>query len=136
MLNVYGPDDQPKALTESYLLTFYGDLSWLTAVELLHSLDFRECDKITILQTMPCLVKTCYHSLLTLQNQHPLDLDAQPLTSSIETTIPFWGCSPVGSTHAKSFPKSLNTYLVCQLPLMEACEATYPKRPLTSAAVK
>jgi hypothetical protein len=67
MLNVYGPDDQLEIPTERYSLTFDGDLSRLTAVELLHSLDLRECDEITILQAMPCLIKTCYHCLLTLQ---------------------------------------------------------------------
>lgn len=33
------------------------------------------------------------------------------LTSSTDTTIPVWGFSPVGSTHAKSVPKSLKTDL-------------------------
>jgi hypothetical protein len=56
MLNVYGPDDQLKAPSERYSLTLDGDLPWLTAVELLHSLNFRECDEITILQTMPRLI--------------------------------------------------------------------------------
>jgi hypothetical protein len=67
MLNVYGPDGQLEAPSKRFRLTFDGDLPWLTAVELLHSLDFRECDEVTILQTMPCLIKTCYHCLLALQ---------------------------------------------------------------------
>jgi len=67
MLNVYGPNGQLEAHSKRYSLTLDGDLPGLTAIQLLHSLHFRECDEITILQTMPRLIKTCYHRLLTLQ---------------------------------------------------------------------
>lgn len=64
-LNVYGPAGQLLFGPVSKKLTFDSDFPGLATVYV-HSLDLRECNKVSILQSVPCLIQTSDHSLLTL----------------------------------------------------------------------
>jgi len=46
-------------------LTFDGDFPGLATVYV-HALDLCECNKVSVLQSVPCLIQACDHSLLAL----------------------------------------------------------------------
>ena len=111
--------------------SLYGYFCGFTSIQLSHSLNFIESDKIAIFKTMPRVVQTSYKAFFVLVVSLIFTTYGMNLcTLAMDTIIPDKGCSPVGSTHVKLVPKSLKMDLQNSVKREKKlmCKNTIPKQ--------
>lgn len=91
--------------------TFYCDLPRFASVQFCHSLYFRKCHKISILQPMARFFEASDKALLILCCNEISGMITVIEILTTDAIMPVRGCSPVGSTQVNFDPKSLKTEL-------------------------
>ena len=118
-------------------LTFDSDFPGLASVDI-HPLDLCERDEVSILQSVPCLIQACDHSLLALASLATAQSCSDDLTYLLDVDdhailglLACWVDTCKVLSEIVEYRTGISA--CCS---QRICRAAHPKRPLTSAAVK